>query len=281
MAATTASPSVRGTNSPNAAARPSSPRARRSRRRRLPSLPGSTMRASARCSPRTAIKRTGRDRFVRNVLIAIGNSREPALAAHAERLLVDPAPLVRGAAVWALSRLVAASSVCGAGGTLRSPASTIPVRDERNAAPGHSATRAPRKRGQGVSTLLCLGFGYSAQHYVAALWHALRPHHRHDAQRRQRGRARGTAVRRPSVEMIVFDGKSASPPLDSRRHGSDACSSSRSRPTTASIRCWRRSRDAIAAAPQLAMRSFIFPPSRSTAIMTGAGSTRRRRSRRC
>jgi epoxyqueuosine reductase len=56
---------------------------------------------------KTAIKRTGRDRLVRNVLIAIGNSADPALAIYAERLLADPAPLVRGAAVWALGRLIA------------------------------------------------------------------------------------------------------------------------------------------------------------------------------
>jgi epoxyqueuosine reductase len=55
---------------------------------------------------KTAVKRTGRDRFVRNVLIAIGNSGDVALAAEAERLLADPSPLVRGAAVWALSRLL-------------------------------------------------------------------------------------------------------------------------------------------------------------------------------
>jgi epoxyqueuosine reductase len=54
----------------------------------------------------TAIKRTGRDRFVRNVLIGIGNSADAGLAVHAERLLADPAPVVRGAAVWALSRLI-------------------------------------------------------------------------------------------------------------------------------------------------------------------------------
>jgi epoxyqueuosine reductase len=52
------------------------------------------------------VKRTGRDRFVRNVLIAIGNSRDTALAREAELLLGDASPLVRGAAVWALSRLV-------------------------------------------------------------------------------------------------------------------------------------------------------------------------------
>ena len=54
---------------------------------------------------KTAIKRIGRDRFVRNVLIAIGNSGDPALAEEAERLLDDASPLIRGAAVWALSRL--------------------------------------------------------------------------------------------------------------------------------------------------------------------------------
>ena len=46
-------------------------------------------RRSARCSPRSPIKRIGRDRFVRNVLIAIGNSGDAALAAEAERLLDD------------------------------------------------------------------------------------------------------------------------------------------------------------------------------------------------
>jgi epoxyqueuosine reductase len=54
---------------------------------------------------KTTIKRTGRDRFVRNVLIAIGNSGDEALADEAERLVTDPAPLVRGAAIWALGRL--------------------------------------------------------------------------------------------------------------------------------------------------------------------------------
>ena len=54
---------------------------------------------------KTSIKRTGRDRFVRNVLYAIGNSNDVTLAPEAERLLSDASPLVRGAAVWALSRL--------------------------------------------------------------------------------------------------------------------------------------------------------------------------------
>ena len=51
------------------------------------------------------IKRTGRDRFVRNVLIAIGNSGAGELAATARGLLEDPSPLVRAMAVWALGRL--------------------------------------------------------------------------------------------------------------------------------------------------------------------------------
>jgi epoxyqueuosine reductase len=53
------------------------------------------------------VKRIGRDRFVRNVLIAAGNSGETMLAPQCEALLADPSPLVRGAAVWALSRLMA------------------------------------------------------------------------------------------------------------------------------------------------------------------------------
>jgi len=51
------------------------------------------------------IKRIGRDRFVRNVLIAIGNSAEAGLSTVAELLLSDPSALVRGMAVWALGRL--------------------------------------------------------------------------------------------------------------------------------------------------------------------------------
>ncbi len=71
----------------------------------LARLDDSAFRALFAKSP---VKRTGRIRFVRNVLIAIGNSGDPALAAEAEILLDDAAPLVRGAAVWALSRLAPA-----------------------------------------------------------------------------------------------------------------------------------------------------------------------------
>lgn len=52
------------------------------------------------------IKRIGRDRFIRNVLIAIGNSGDPSLVEHSVvPHLSDVNPVIRGAAVWALSRL--------------------------------------------------------------------------------------------------------------------------------------------------------------------------------
>jgi epoxyqueuosine reductase len=54
---------------------------------------------------KSAVKRIGRNRFIRNVLIAIGNCADKNLAGAAERLLGDASPLVRGAAVWALGRL--------------------------------------------------------------------------------------------------------------------------------------------------------------------------------
>jgi epoxyqueuosine reductase len=53
----------------------------------------------------TAIKRTGRDRFLRNVLIAAGNSQDADLLPKVEARLDDASPLVRAMAVWALSKL--------------------------------------------------------------------------------------------------------------------------------------------------------------------------------
>jgi epoxyqueuosine reductase len=60
---------------------------------------------------KSPVKRIGRDRFIRNVLIAIGNSGQGALAAEAERLSSDASPLVRGAAVWALAQLLARDEI--------------------------------------------------------------------------------------------------------------------------------------------------------------------------
>ena len=73
----------------------------------LATLDDATFRARFAKSP---IKRIGRDRFLRNVLIAIGNSGDATLAPTAERHLTDPNPIVRGAAIWAISRLCDAAT---------------------------------------------------------------------------------------------------------------------------------------------------------------------------
>jgi epoxyqueuosine reductase len=56
---------------------------------------------------KSPVKRIGRNRFLRNVLTAIGNSGDVALVGEAKRLLDDENSVVRGAAVWALSQLMA------------------------------------------------------------------------------------------------------------------------------------------------------------------------------
>ena len=70
----------------------------------LLALDDAAFRALFRKSP---VKRVGRDRFLRNCLYAAGNSGEAALAVPVRALAADPSPLVRGAAAWALSRLLA------------------------------------------------------------------------------------------------------------------------------------------------------------------------------
>ena len=59
------------------------------------------------------IKRIGRDRFVRNVLIAIGNSGDRGLRPVAERLRTDPNDVVAEAAGWASERLRSADQLTG------------------------------------------------------------------------------------------------------------------------------------------------------------------------
>jgi epoxyqueuosine reductase len=83
---------------------------------------------------KSPVKRTGRNRFVRNVLIAIGNSGDPSLAADAEQRLDDPSPLVRGAAVWALSRLVKPETFARTAGARRMRETDTTVIEEWNAA---------------------------------------------------------------------------------------------------------------------------------------------------
>ncbi|CAN5556160.1 tRNA epoxyqueuosine(34) reductase QueG [soil metagenome] len=59
---------------------------------------------------KSPVKRIGRDRFLRNVLVAVGNSADATLVIEAKRLLSDDSALVRGAAVWALSQLMEANA---------------------------------------------------------------------------------------------------------------------------------------------------------------------------
>jgi len=77
----------------------------------------------------TAIKRTGRDRFLRNVLIALGNSGDRAAIPAIRRRLADASPLVRAMAVWALARL-------------DDPASFAAIRSEQEPAETDAAVRA-------------------------------------------------------------------------------------------------------------------------------------------
>lgn len=78
----------------------------------------------------TPIKRTGRDRFIRNVLIAIGNSGDATLAEQAERLLDDASPLVRAMAVWALGRLLPPDAVARHAAERQEQESDPDVREE-------------------------------------------------------------------------------------------------------------------------------------------------------
>ena len=58
----------------------------------------------------TPVKRTGRDRVLRNALIAAGNSGDVSLVPAVQRLLQDASPLVRAMAVWALQQLAGAQA---------------------------------------------------------------------------------------------------------------------------------------------------------------------------
>jgi len=93
----------------------------------LSRLDDSAFRALFTKSP---VKRIGRDRFVRNVLIAIGNSGNSALAREAERLLGDASRLVRGAAAWALSQLLGREEFCALAAKAMAKETDESVREE-------------------------------------------------------------------------------------------------------------------------------------------------------
>ncbi|MEM1371922.1 MAG: tRNA epoxyqueuosine(34) reductase QueG, partial [Pseudomonadota bacterium] len=59
----------------------------------------------------TPLKRSGRNRLIRNALIAAGNSSDPTLRAHVEPHLSDPDKVVRASAVWAFQQLASSADI--------------------------------------------------------------------------------------------------------------------------------------------------------------------------
>jgi epoxyqueuosine reductase len=55
---------------------------------------------------KSPIKRIGRNRFLRNVLIALGNAKSNSSVSYIKRNLKDESPIVRGAAVWAINQIL-------------------------------------------------------------------------------------------------------------------------------------------------------------------------------
>ena len=169
---------------------------------------------------KSAVKRIGRDRFLRNVLIAIGNSGDPTLAGDAERLLEDASPLVRGAAVWALGRLDRARLAAPRTAVHRSirrdrkrrGPSPIPAGEESYAVRQWGRQRAWTVS-DAMSTLVCFGLGYSAEHFVGTFG---------DGFERIVGTVRGaeraallSAHLAGRLKALVFNGTSANPDVAS------------------------------------------------------------------
>lgn len=97
----------------------------------LAALDDTAFRARFSKSP---IKRSGRERFIRNVLIAIGNSGSPSLAPDAIARLDDESLLVRGAAVWAASELMSKEDFAKLAEEKSAGENDETVREEWNAA---------------------------------------------------------------------------------------------------------------------------------------------------
>ena len=83
---------------------------------------------------KSPIKRSGRERFIRNVLIAIGNSESPSLVPDVIARLGDESPLVRGAAVWAASELISGNEFAKLAKEKSAVENDDTVREEWNAA---------------------------------------------------------------------------------------------------------------------------------------------------
>ena len=79
---------------------------------------------------KSPVKRLGRDRLLRNVLIAMGNSDEPEMRAHIRPHLADPSPLVRAMAVWALGQLLQTTELAALAAEYQAAESDPQVRNE-------------------------------------------------------------------------------------------------------------------------------------------------------
>ncbi len=133
----------------------------------------------------TPIKRTGRDRFMRNVLIAAGNSRDIALLPQVMALLGDASALVRAMAVWALREL-------GDPATVAEAKDAYLAREADDGRAQRMACRAGR-----MSALFCFGLGYSAEalaRRLAAAGYAVR------------GTSRSGERTTHGFETLLFDG---------------------------------------------------------------------------
>lgn len=90
----------------------------------------------------TPVKRTGRERVVRNVLVAIGNSGDASLAGEAVRLLDDPSALVRGMAAWACGQALPPGRVEALAAAALPGEPDVEVREEWRQARGDARLRA-------------------------------------------------------------------------------------------------------------------------------------------
>ena len=158
MAATIASRSARGTNSRKPVVRPNSPRATNCARPTLAALARLDDAAFRALFSKSPVKRIGRDRFIRNVLIAIGNSGDPSLVTEAERLLGRPKPAgARRGGVGAVAIAGPADDLRGWHATRRREAD--PSRTRRVGYPTRSLVRQARCRcisGRAFSAAPCL-----------------------------------------------------------------------------------------------------------------------------
>ncbi len=105
----------------------------------LADLDDEAFRQVFRSSP---VKRIGRDRFVRNVMIAIGNSAAPELLGTVRARLSDASPLVRAMAVWALSRLADDAMIAAEADKRRADETDPDIRQEWERALGRAESKS-------------------------------------------------------------------------------------------------------------------------------------------